>query len=494
MSKTFNLQTAKERIDGLDTYLEEAIIKRRVPGLGISIVVENEIIYSKGFGFRDLKKQEKTTKDTVFPLGSTTKSFTSTAIAMLVEDGLLEWDKPIRNYCSDFKFKDSYINENVTIRDILGHRTGLPGHNFVWFGFEPTITYMDKVQYLDATKPFRTNFQYCNILYCSTAELIKKLTGKGYSEFVTERILKPLGMKKTFFSREDVKQETDYATLYKEENGEIVESPDIDLKFGYGSGNINSTAEDMAKFLRFHLNKGKVNGKELLSEENLVKTHLPATILSPRSMLDDVYPEEKLVFYQSYAHGWINEFYRGNRMNYHAGSYQGCCHVGCFLPDLNIGIDILTNTLESFLGHILHYHVIDRLLGLEQVDYLAIDERIMTHINGNKKKSEEKKEKERIKKTKHSRSLEDYAGKYRHPAYSEFEFKLEDEKLVANFGIHTCEATHYHYETFEVKLGVFGVTIQVTFDTNQKGIVHGLKIQTEPALEPAFFKKVINPS
>ncbi|MGC9777847.1 MAG: serine hydrolase [Candidatus Heimdallarchaeota archaeon] len=124
---------ANERLDGLDTYLEEAIVKRKVPGLGISIVVDNEIIYSKGFGFRDLKKQEKTTKDTVFSIGSSTKSFTSTAIAMLVEDGLLEWDKPVKNYCSEFKFKDSYINENVTIQDILGHRTGLPGHDFVWF-------------------------------------------------------------------------------------------------------------------------------------------------------------------------------------------------------------------------------------------------------------------------------------------------------------------------------------------------------------------------
>ncbi|MBK5115224.1 MAG: serine hydrolase [Candidatus Heimdallarchaeota archaeon] len=494
MSKTFNLQTAKERLDGLDDYLEEAITKRRVPGLGISIVVDNEIIYSKGFGFRDLKKQEKATKKTIFPIGSTTKPFTSTAVAMLVEDGLLEWDTPIRNYCPEFKFKDSYINENVTIRDILGHRTGMPGHDFVWFGFEPTITYMDKIQYLDATKPFRTAFQYCNILYCSTADLIEKLTGKSYSEFVTERILKPLGMKKTFFSREDVWKETDYATLYKEEDGEVIESTDIDLKIGYGSGNINSTAEDMAKFLRFHLNKGKVEGKELLSEENLVKTHLPATLLSPHSMLDDVYPEEKLVHYQSYAHGWINEFYRGNRMNYHAGSYPGCCHIACFLPDLNIGIDILTNTLESFLGHILHYHIIDRLLGLEQIDYLAIDETIMNIMKEQGKKGEEAKEKERIKNTKHSHPLKDYIGKYQHPAYSAFEFKHKDGKLFANFGIHTNEATHYHYDTFEVKLDIFGASIMITFETNQKGIVHGLKIQTEPALEPAFFKKVDNPS
>ncbi len=492
--KPFNLQISKERLDGLDTYLEEAIIKRKVPGLGISIVVDNEIIYSKGFGLRNIKKKEKVTKDTIFPIGSTTKPFTSTAIAMLVEDGLLEWDKPIRNYCPEFKFKDSYINENVTIRDILGHRTGMPGHNFVWFGFEPEITYMDKVQYLDASKPFRTTFQYCNILYCSTAELIEKLTGKSYSEFVKERILKPLGMKKTFFSREDVWKDSDYAALYTEKDGEIIESADIDLKFGEGSGNINSTAEDMAKFLRFHLSKGKVNDKELLSETNLVKTHLPATIIGPRSMLDDVYPEEKLVHYQSYAHGWICEFYRGNRMNYHAGSYQGCCHIASFLPDLNIGIDILTNTIESFLGHILHYHIIDRLLGLEQIDYLVVDERIMNYIKENKKKGQERKEKEKVKKTKHSRPLEDYVGKYTHPAYSDFKFKLEDGKLITNFGIHTSEAIHYHYEIFEVNLGIFGVSILVNFETNQKGIVHGLRIQTEPASDPAFFKKEDNPS
>ncbi len=349
---------------------------------------------------------------------------------------------------------------------------------------------MDKIQYLDTTRPFRTTFQYCNILYCSASELIEKLTGKGYAEFVQERILNPLDMKKTFFSRKAVKKEDDCATLYKEENDEIVESTDHDLKLAKGSGSISSTAEDMAKFLLFHLNKGKINGEELVSESNILKTHLPTTIIRSCSMLNNLYPEERIVHSQSYVHGWICETYRGNRINYHAGSYQGCCHIACFLPDLKIGIDILTNTLESFLGHILHYHIIDRLLGLEQIDYLAIGETIMTSINENKKKREEKSEKERIKNTKHSHKLEDYIGTYQHPAYSEFEFKLENNKLIVNLGIHTSEVTHYHYETFEIKLDLFDISILATFETNQKGIVHGLRIQTEPALEPAFFKKV----
>lgn len=488
MIRILNVNLVKERLNGLDKYLEEAIVRRKVPALSISIVYDNEMIYAKGFGYSDIKKKTKTTENTIFPIGSSTKSYTSTAIAILVNDGVLEWDKPIKEFCPEFKFKDTYTSNNVTIRDIMGHRTGLPGHNFVWFGFEPDITYMDKIQYLDASKPFRTAFQYCNVLYCSTAELIEKLTGKSYFDFVQERIFNPLDMTRTFHSREDTKKADDYATLYTEKNGEIVETLDYDLKLGKGSGNINSTAIDRAKYLRFHLNKGKVNGKELVSEKNLIQTHQPTTLMYS-SMINDLLPDKKLVQYPSYAMGWGCESYRGYRLNSHGGSYQGCCHVGGFLPDLKIGIDISTNTLESFLGHILHYHVIDRLLGLEQIDYLALDEKIMSIMKGNREKKKETHEKERKKNTKHAHSLKDYVGKYRHPAYSDFEFVYNENRLIAKFGIHTCEVNHYHYETFEVKLDLFESTILVTFETNQKGSIYGLKIQTEPSLEPAFFKK-----
>ncbi|MFW9851733.1 MAG: serine hydrolase [Candidatus Thorarchaeota archaeon] len=483
-----NIKIAKERLNGLDQYLEEAIIKRAVPALGISIVFDDEIIYAKGFGFRDIKKKIKTTENTIFPIGSTTKSFTTTAIALLIQDGLLEWNRPIREFCSEFRFKDPYVNEHVTIRDILGHRTGLPGHNFVWFGFEPDITYMDKIRFLDSNEPFRSTFQYCSVNYCATAELIEHLTGKSYFEFVQKRIFDPLRMERTFHSREETKKSDDYATLYTEKDGKIVETADFDLKFGRGSGNINSTAIDMAKFLKFHLNKGKVNRKELVSEDNLIQTHLPTSI-SGLSFIEHFYPDFKEVHYPSYALGWECESYRGNRIISHGGSYTGCCHTAAFLPDLNIGIDILTNTLDSFLGHILHYHIIDRLLGMEQIDYVAIDEKIMAKVKPNRKKRKHALDEMKIENTTPSHSLEEYIGEYHHPAYSTFEFILKDEALIAKFGIHTCEVKHLHYETFAVKIDLLDTSILVSFETNQKGNVHGLKIKTEPTLEPAFFKK-----
>lgn len=397
--------------------------------------------------------------------------------------------KPIQEYCSDFRFKDSYLNENVTIRDILGHRTGLPSHEFVWLGFESDLTYMDKIRYLDMSKPFRIAFQYSNVLYCSTAELIEKLTGKSYSEVVQKRILNPLSMTRTFFSREDTKKANDYAKLYTEQEGEIVEAVDYDFKVVKGSGNINSTAEDMAKFLQLHINKGKVNGKELLSESNLIKIHQPTTIIRS-TLLNDLLPEEKLVHYPSYAHGWYCESFRGHRINYHGGSYKGCCHVACFLPDQKIGIDILTNTRESLLGQILHYHIIERLLGYEQKDFLEIDEKIRSFILNDIERQKQKREKERIKKTKQSHQLKDYEGKYHHPAYSDFEFKYEDEKLKAKFGIHECEVSHYHYDTFEVTVDMFDLKILVTFEANQKGHINGLILKSGCASESTFYKKV----
>ena len=488
MKQIKNANVTKEIFDDLDQYLEEAIIRRKIPALGISIVVDNEIIYAKGFGFRNIQSKEKTTENTIFPIGSSTKSFTSTAIALLVQDGLLEWDKPIRECCSKFRFKDSYVSENVTIRDILGHRTGLPGHDFVWYGFESDLTYLDKIQYLDANKPFRTTFQYCNILFGAAADLIEYLTGGSYYKFIQERILNPLGMNRTFQSREEVWKEDDYAKLYVEDREKIVEASDIDLKFGRGSGNINSTAVDMAKYLRFHLNKGKVEDKELVSEENLVQTHLPTTI-QQSTLLNDILPEKNLVHYPSYALGWKCESYRGYRLISHAGSYPGCCHIGGFLPDLNIGIDILTNTLESFLGTLLHYHIIDRFLGLEQIDYVEVDEQIFSFMKNNREKQKQVHEKEQVEKISYSHPLEDYTGRYRHPAYSDFEFAYSNGELLAKFGIHTCEIKHENNETFAVKLDLMQQSILVTFEKNQKGFINGLRIKTEPTLEPVFFRK-----
>ncbi|NHJ47547.1 MAG: serine hydrolase [Asgard group archaeon] len=408
---------------------------------------------------------------------------------MLVEDGLLEWNKPIHNFCPEFRFKDVYLNEHVTISDILSHRTGLPSHDFVWMGFEPELTFMDKIKHLEVSKPFRTSYQYSNVLYCSVAELIEKLSGKSFSKFVQERILNPLEMKSTFFSREDTRKTSDFALLYTIKEGKITEVYDYDFKVVKGSGNINSTAEDMAKFLQFQLNKGKVNGLELISESNLTKTHQPSTIIRS-ALLNDLYPEKRLVHYPSYAHGWNCESFRGQRLNYHGGSYKGSCHISCFLPDQKIGIDILTNTRESYLGFLLHYHVIERLLGFQQLDYVTLDEKLYSFVRDDIKKRNQSREQNRIKNTKTSHPISDYTGKYHHPAYTDFEFIQTKEKLKAIFGIHECDVRHFNYNTFEVNVEMFDSKILVTFETNQNGQINGLIIKSGCAQEKTFYKKV----
>ncbi len=463
-------------------------------GLVISVVSDKEILYEKGFGFRDIENKLPFTSKTLFPLGSHTKSFTATAIAMLVDNGKLNWDEPIRNYISDFKMKNPYVTERITIRDVLSHTTGLPHHQFTFMNSD--WIYKDifkRLPYLEQSHEFRTIHKYSNLNFFIATKIVEDLSEQDYFSFIKNEIFIPLGMKKTNFSITDSFKSNDFTFGYRISDDGFIKEIYPDLKFiATGAGNLNSCLEDMNKWLQFHLNYGKVNGKELISENVLRELYKTQRIdNNPFALIS---PNENYVQNYGFALGWWAIDYRGTKIIQHPGTGPGLIFNGGFMPKEKIGYAIFANTSGSDLPFILNFHIADQILGFEPYDWgdkLKEFEDMQTKAMAKKKNSQDDLQK---KETKLSHPLEDYVGIYYHPGYGELEFYLEKNSLKAKYGKElNVETNHYHYETVTIKiihLGGFGVTKFVTFRDNFQGEITHLEINAEPSVKPSIFEKI----
>lgn len=463
-------------------------------GIAVSFVSDKEVLFEEGFGFRDVKNKLLFTAKTLFPLGSHTKSFTATAIAMLVDDGILDWDTPIRNYIPEFKMKDSNVTEKITLRDILSHTTGLPHHQFAYMNSD--WTYKDvfkRLPYLGFIHEFRTIHKYANLNYFIAAKIVEDLSKQDYFSFIEKRIFTPLGMKDTNFSITESLKSDDYSKGYRRIDDDFIEEFYPDLKYvAAGTGNINSCLKDMNKWIQFHLNRGKVKDKELISAK--VLSELYQTQRIDRNPFSIITPGENYVQNYGFALGWWAIDYRGVRINQHLGTGPGIIFNGGFMLDENIGYAIFSNTSGSNLPFFLNYHIADQILDFEPVNWgLKLKEFEEKQAQAMAKR-EDRKDPQK-KNTKPTHPLEDYVGIYHHPGYGELEFYLEKNALKAKFGKDSnLDTSYYHYDTFTIAikhLGGFGVTKYITFRDNFLGEITHLEIDAEPLLKPAIFEKIM---
>jgi CubicO group peptidase (beta-lactamase class C family) len=349
---------------GYGQFIKQTINQWNVPGLAIAIVKDGEVIFSQGFGFRDLENGLKVTPKTFFAISSCTKAFTATAAGILVDGGKLDWDTPIRFYLPSFKMYDPFASERMTVRDLLTHRSGLSAHDKIWYNSLLTREELfDRLQYIKPNKDFRSVFQYQNIMYMVVGYLIAHIGGTSWEEFVRQKILAPLEMQDTNFSLDVSKETDDYAVPYtKGINDEIKRSHFHNTENIGPAGSINSTIQDMAKWLLFNLNKGKWNNKQIISSDSLKEIHSPQ-ITVPLPI------KYKEFHYTSYGMGWFVTCYRGHLLLYHSGGIDGFISWVSFMPNDNIGVVILTNNDSNPLPTIIGYNAYDRLLGLEPISW-----------------------------------------------------------------------------------------------------------------------------
>ncbi len=473
---------AAQKLDGFDDFARQELRDWKCDGFAIAIVQDGKIILSKGYGLRDVKRNLPVTGTTLFAIGSATKSFTVTALGTLVDQGKLDWDKPVRDYLPGFRLWDQFATERMTTRDLVTHRSGLPRHDLMWYNSPFTRQEIfERLRYLEPNKDFRTAFQYQNLMFMTAGYLAGQIAGTTWEQLVRKSIFEPLGMTGSNFSINDMQKSADFSQPYQVVNDVPVDMPFRNIDAIGPAGSINSNVEDMTKYLIMHLAKGK----GVVSAANEMQMMVPQMAISTPS------PDKELGDL-AYGMGFFVTSYRGHKFVHHGGNIDGFSSLVAFLPGDNIGLVILTNQNASALPAVVAYNVWDRLLGLNQIDWTARvkQQRAMT------KASEEdaKRKGYTIQRsgTHPSHDLGEYAGEYEHPGYGIV--KIEQSGTVLKIDYHGLGGvlTHFHYDVFEVPKDEKNPFSQekVEFHNNLAGDIDSLGIPFEPTLKDISFTRL----
>jgi CubicO group peptidase (beta-lactamase class C family) len=475
---------AKQALAGFDSFVNEAIKAWEVPGLAVAVVKNGEVVLSSGYGLRDVSHQLPVTSKTLFAIGSCTKAFTTFVIGTLVDEGKLDWDAPVRTYIPEIRFQDRVATEQITPRDLVTHRSGLPRHDLIWYNASLSPKeIVSRLPYLEASEPFRSKFQYNNVMFMTAGYLVQRLTGQPWEEAVRARIFTPLKMTASNFSVKDSQRASDFAKPYADRDDKIMEIPFRDITNVGPAGSINSNVEDMSRWLVVHTDKGKIDGRQLISAAVLTDIHTP-------HMTTGTAPERPEIAPAGYALGWGVDDYRGHRRVHHGGGIDGFVTATTLFPDDRIGLVVFANLGGTALPELLTRQASDRLLGLSPIDWSGEELAKKAKRKAADKDAKSKKDNARRTGTNPAHKLEEYAGEYEHPGYGVVKIELKEGKLNLSFNSIEAPLEHWHFEVFRALKNPTDPAFEdekVQFLTNVNGYVDALAVPFEPRLKPIVF-------
>lgn len=464
-------------------FLSEKMREWNIPGMAIGIIKDDEIIYFGELGLRDINKNLNVTKNSLFAIGSASKSFTTLSIGMLVDEGKLDLDTPIKKYMPSFEMHNKYAEEHLTLRDMLCHRSGLPRHDALWYNSSLSRKeIIDRIKYLEFSKDFREKWQYNNLMYATAGYIIELVTGMTWEEFVAIRIFEPLGMNSSNFSVDISKKSSDYSQPYSQNNEGVHQTIFRNIDAIGPAGSINSNLNDMLKWLRLHLNKGQINGKQLISEKTISELHSPQI---PCDLFPFKFDE---IQFPSYGLGWFLESYRGRKHVNHGGGIDGFCSYTSFLPNENIGVVILSNLDNPCCTMPIAYYIYDKLLGYDYIDWnkrLQNETSKMFEAMKVINKVEKNSEKEN---PTPSHSLEEYIGIYENPGYGALKIQIKDNDLELSYNNLEYILKHKCYDIFTMTL-MGRLVISVTFNYDNDGNIKSVSIPFEQSVTEILFIK-----
>src|SRR5215467_4363689 len=328
------------KLQGLDELASQAMKEWKVPGVAVAVVQDGKVVYAKGYGYRDLEQKLPVTTGTLFPIGSITKSFTALTFAILKDEGKVDWDKPVRNYLPEFQMNDPVASEEATPRDLFSHRTGLPRHDLVWYSSDFSREDMvGRLHELKPNKTFRGGYQYNNLTIMTMGYLEGKVSGLGWEGSIRQKIFNPLGMAHSDLSVDEIEKVDDHALPYELKKDVVTKVPIHKIDAIGPAGSINSSVDDMSRYLAFQLGDGKYEGKQIVTESDLREMH------SPQTAIPDPPPAFNMpgLGHISYGLAWVVTSYRGHNLVWHNGGIDGFYALLSMLPDDHMGVVVLTN-------------------------------------------------------------------------------------------------------------------------------------------------------
>jgi CubicO group peptidase (beta-lactamase class C family) len=453
-SLSLNAQTAPP--PNLDSYVANSMKTFEVPGIAVAIVKDGKIAVAKGYGVRKLGAPTLVDEHTMFAIGSNTKAFTTAALAELVDAGKLSWDDPVYQRLPGFVMYDPYVSHEMTIRDLLTHRSGMglgEGDLLFW----PQSTYardeiIYKLRFMKPASSFRSHYAYDNLLYMTAGQIIPAVTGTSWDDYIRQHIFAPLGMDNSTVSSAAFKPGDDYAFPHERVDGKLQVIHLEDLDNVGPAGSINSCAADMAKWVQLQLNRGKFvdHDGRLFSEQQSKEMWSPQTILpigNPPPPLAGLKAN-----FADYALGWTLRDYHGRKLVGHTGGVAGFVSRVMLVPEENLGVVVLTNAEESGAFDSILYHVLDYYFGLPSTDWTTAFKTVKDSREKEAAEAMKQAEGARAANSRPSLPLEKYAGTYNDAWYGPITLRLENGGLVISFN-HTPsmvgDLQHWQYDTFK---------------------------------------------
>jgi len=376
-SSLFSQQLSSAQID---TLAERARRAFDVPGIAVAVIKDGKVIHSKGYGVRSLNTKEKVDENTLFGIASNSKAFTAAALGILIDEGKLKWDDKVRDHIPEFKLYSPYVTEEFTIRDLLTHRSGmgLGAGDLMFFPDSSDFTLKDilyNLRYLKPVSGFRTKYDYDNNLYIVAGEVVARVSGKSWDDFVDERILGPLGMTHSACSFDRLKDKSNVIDGHALVEGKVQVIARSTLKVGHSAGGINSSISDLSKWVLLQLSHGKYGdnlGKKLFSDEVHEEMWTPQTIIPVRN------PGPYNTHFSAYGLGFGISDVKGYKQLSHTGGLEGMVTQITMIPELNLGIIVLTNQQEGGAFTSITNQIKDGYFGITGTD------RVTQYSNGRK--------------------------------------------------------------------------------------------------------------
>ncbi len=447
----------------IDALIDQALKEWQVPGAAVVVVDGERVLYLGGRGVREVGKPERITADTVFPLASCSKAFTTTLMAMLADEAKLDWDDPVRKHLKEFHLADPLADGDVRLRDLVSHRTGVPGHDLLWYRAPwSQDELIRRVGHLPLSRPFRTTMQYQSIMFIAAGKAAANAAGKPWGDLVEERILKPLGMKTAGVRTTDAARLTDRAVPHLKKESGAEATTWYEQKEPNPAGSVHASARDLAAWLRFHLNEGKHGDNQLVSGENLHTTHSPQIVIPMDAANQTMHP---FTHQMSYGMAWVVQDYRGELLVSHAGLIDGFRAHLTLLPKKKLGLAILCNLEPTRLNLALSNTIVDRLLGAPAKDWNAHYRAIVENEETVARLRAVKAERYRKRGTSPTLPLADYAGTYEEPAYGKATVRMEKGELYLDWSSYRVKLEHYQDDAFrplDDELGRGLVEFQIT--------------------------------
>ncbi len=475
----------KKTLDSLAGCYKKSLADWEVPGMSVAIVKDGKVIFSEGFGVRNINEKNRVDSKTMFPVASNTKAFTAASLAILVDQGKLDWQDKVIEYIPWFQLYDPYVTANMTIRDLLCHRSGLAtfSGDLLWYGSTYSRSeVIRRARFLKPVYGFREHYGYSNIMFLTAGEIIPAVSGKSWDDFIKEYFFQPLGMTRTITSTNDLKKFSNVATAHTDitaPNGTKTVIPIEFLNWDNiaPAGSIISCADDMAQWLILQLNKGIYNSDTLFTPARSREMWSANTVQDISRFSETYMPSTS---FRAYGLGWGINDYKGHKIVGHSGGYDGMISYTCMVPDMNLGFVILTNK-NSSLYYPMMLTTLDAFLGGETRDWSQFMlERIKQGEAGDRKQRQEW-EQNRIKNTLPSLKPEDYCGIYESELYGEASVNLANGQLMVQFmptPTLSGTLTHWHFDTFEIEFKLLPSLPKgtCTFTLDAAGKVEKMKI------------------